>query len=162
MRLRGIFSGFGGIEYGAACACAWVVVLGFGRGVLGFGGRLPCVGPSMGCVVRGNVGPVGRREAVDVVVGFGVSHPARVLLPSTPPPLFSLFARLFPRLLPPPSPPLAASSRPPRWSTLLVRSLSLYPGGPPFQLFGSSPLCSRSIPRISLGRNCSAPLSPVL
>ena len=77
MRLRGIFSGFGEIEYGAACACTWVVDLGFGRGVLGFGGRRPCVDPSMGCVVRGNVGPVGRREAVDVVDGLGGFTPLR-------------------------------------------------------------------------------------
>ena len=109
-----------------------------GGGYLGLGavclglvvGRLR-VGLLTGLVVRGDVGPVGRREAVDVVDGLGGFTP---LACSCRPPRTPL-SRLSPPLFPTsalPSPPLAASSRPPRWSTLLVRSLSLYPGGPPF------------------------------
>ena len=52
-------------------ACARVVILGLGAVCLGFVvGRL-CVGPLTGLVVRGDVGPVGRREAVVVVDGSG-------------------------------------------------------------------------------------------
>ena len=88
-------------------------------------GRL-CVGLLTGLVVRGDVGPVGRREAVDVIDCLGGFTP---LACSCRPPRTPL-SRLSPPLFPTsalPFPPLAASSRPPRWPTLLVRACVLLP-----------------------------------
>ena len=83
-----------------------------GGGYLGLGavclglvvGRL-CVGLLTGLVVRGDVGPVGRREAVDVVDGLGGYTPLACSCrpPGTPvsrlsPPLFPTSALLLPVL----------------------------------------------------------------
>ena len=50
MRLRGIFSGIGGIEYGVVCAGARLVVPVLGAVCLGLGGMRPCMSPVPGRV----------------------------------------------------------------------------------------------------------------
>ena len=107
--------------------CVHAGGFGFGRGVL-LGlvvGRL-CVGLLTGLVVQGDVGPVGRREVVDVVDSLGGLPRSRAPAVHPAPPCPD-FRRPFSLLLPSPSPPLAASSRPPRWSTLVVMACVLLP-----------------------------------
>ena len=100
------FLWIGGIEYGTVCVRAGGH-LGLGAVCLGLVvGRL-CVGLLTGLVVRGDVGPVGRREVVDVVDSLGGLPRSRAPAVHPAPPC----PRLAPPLFPTSAPPLPPTCR---------------------------------------------------